>query len=188
MTMSRDAITRVLAIDPTTWGFGFAVMEDANLLIDWGTRTADLGDKNVRSLQLLAYLLEHYRPSVLVVQDLRKRSCERTDRVRELIEAAAAAAIERKVKVRRFPRQRVYQTFRDCGARNKEQIAAEIAKQLPELAPRLPPHRQPWMTENSRMAIFDAVALALTYFHFKAQRRKDALLDLGINSSEHVQL
>jgi hypothetical protein len=34
----------------------------------------------------------------------------------------------------------------------------------PELAPRLSRFRKPWMSEDYRMSIFDAVALALTFF------------------------
>jgi hypothetical protein len=46
----------------------------------------------------------------------------------------------------------------------KHQIAVVIAGKFPELAPRLPPVRKPWMTEDARMAIFDAVALALAHY------------------------
>ena len=38
------------------------------------------------------------------------------------------------------------------------------SKRFPELAPRLPRSRKPWMSEDYRMSIFDAVALALTFF------------------------
>jgi hypothetical protein len=42
-----------------------------------------------------------------------------------------------------------------------------IAKRFPELAPRLPRFRKPWMSEDYRMSIFDAVAMALTLFNFQ---------------------
>ena len=49
----------------------------------------------------------------------------------------------------------------------KQEIAIAIAERFPELAPRLPRSRKPWMSEDYRMSIFDAVALALTFFfHF----------------------
>jgi hypothetical protein len=35
---------------------------------------------------------------------------------------------------------------------------------LPELAPYRPPRRKLWMSEDDRMAIFDAAALAATFF------------------------
>jgi len=49
-------------------------------------------------------------------------------------------------------------------ATTKQEIAIAIAERFPELAPRLPRFRKPWMSEDYRMSIFDAVALALTFF------------------------
>jgi hypothetical protein len=34
-----------------------------------------------------------------------------------------------------------------------------------KLRPRLPRFRKPWMSEDYRMSIFDAVRLGITYFH-----------------------
>ena len=54
----------------------------------------------------------------------------------------------------------------------KQEIAIAIAEHFPELAPRLPRSRKPWMSEDYRMSIFDAVALALTFF-FKFKNKRD---------------
>ena len=44
----------------------------------------------------------------------------------------------------------------------KQEMAEKLAKDFPdELASRLPPKRRLWMSEDSRMDIFDAVALAV---------------------------
>ena len=48
--------------------------------------------------------------------------------------------------------------------RNKNEIARFIAARFPELARSLPPERKPWMSEDSRMAIFDAAAFAFASF------------------------
>ena len=42
---------RVLAIDPSTRGFGFAVLEGPERLIDWGVKETKI-DKNKRTLKL----------------------------------------------------------------------------------------------------------------------------------------
>jgi hypothetical protein len=39
-----------------------------------------------------------------------------------------------------------------------------IATRFPQLARSVPPERKPWMSEDSRMAIFDAAAFALASF------------------------
>ena len=57
-------------------------------------------------------------------------------------------------------------------ATTKQEIAIAIAERFPELAPRLPRSRKPWMSEDYRMSIFDAVALALTFF-FKFKNKRD---------------
>jgi hypothetical protein len=44
-------------------------------------------------------------------------------------------------------------------------MAEMLATQFPdELASRLPPKRKPWKSEDSRMDIFDAMALAVVFW------------------------
>jgi len=52
----------------------------------------------------------------------------------------------------------------------KDGVAEIIAKQFPdELGSRLPPQRRPWTSEDYRMGIFDAMALALAFRKVKKQ-------------------
>jgi hypothetical protein len=51
---------------------------------------------------------------------------------------------------------------------SKYAIAEAIAKHLPAFERHLPPQRKPWMSEDSRMGIFNAAALALTFFQSTA--------------------
>ena len=50
------------------------------------------------------------------------------------------------------------------GRRNKDQRAAAIAEQFPELLSILPPRRKIWRSEDYRMKIFDAAAVGIAYF------------------------
>ena len=59
------------------------------------------------------------------------------------------------------------QAFSESGASNKYEIAVAIANRFPELAPRLPRFRKPWMSEDYRMSIFDAVGFAVSFFGSK---------------------
>jgi hypothetical protein len=53
----------------------------------------------------------------------------------------------------------------------KQEMAEMLAGKFPdELASRLPPKRKPWKSEDSRMDIFEAVALALAIRLKKAKR------------------
>src|SRR6266496_6608456 len=158
---------RVLAIDPSTRGFGFAVLEGPNRLIDWGVKETKV-NKNARSLKLIDDLIERYQPNVVVVEDYAGKGSRRCRRIQGLIKDISKLASKRNIKVRSFSRAKVKQAFSESGAVNKQEIAVTIANRFPELAPRLPRFRKPWMSEDYRMSIFDAVALALTYLvYFK---------------------
>ena len=160
---------RVLAIDPTTKGFGFVVLEGPENLIDWGVKEVKY-NKDVRCLRQVAELIEHYEPDVIVVEDYAAKGCRRCPRVQLLIRDIFKLALEKKIKIHSVSQRAVRAAFSRFGARTKHEIAGAIAKRLPELAPRQPPYRKPWMSEDDRMSIFDAVALVLTFFFFTKKR------------------
>jgi Holliday junction resolvasome RuvABC endonuclease subunit len=164
---------RALAIDPSTRGFGFAILEGPNRLIDWGVKETKT-DKNRRTLKLIAELMDQYQPSVVVVEDYAGKGSRRCQRIQELINDISKCAVQKKIKVRNFSRAKVKQAFSESDASTKYDIAVAIAKRFPELAPRLPRFRKPWMSEDYRMSIFDAVAFGLTFFHFDNKRQLEA--------------
>src|SRR5262249_14624800 len=145
-----------------TRGCGFAVLGGSDRVIDWGgkeTRT----DKKQRSLELVENLIERYQPSVIVVEDYAGKGSRRGDRVGELLDDIAQLALNRRIKGRSFSRLKVKQAWATSGASNKFETAIAIAKRCPELALRLPRFRKPWMSEDYRMSIFDAVAFGVTF-------------------------
>jgi hypothetical protein len=61
-----------------------------------------------------------------------------------------------------FSQKQVRRVFLGDAGGTKHALAEVIAERFPEeLGLHLPPKRRPWMNEDSRMGIFDAVALAL---------------------------
>jgi Holliday junction resolvasome RuvABC endonuclease subunit len=117
--------------------------------------------RSERSLKLIDDLIERYLPSVIVVEDHEAKGSRRCRRVQDLINDILKCAAKNKVKVRRFSRLKAKQALSESGASTKYEIAAAIANRFPELAPRLPRFRKPWMSEDYRMSIFDAVGLGL---------------------------
>lgn len=81
----------------------------------------------------------------------------------ELLGKIKVLSSAKNVKTRNISRSQVRKAFTPFGAVTKYEIALEIAKQFPQLELRLPRIRKPWMSEDERMNIFDAVALALTF-------------------------
>ena len=163
-----------IAIAPTSRGFGYAVFEQKDALLDWGVKEART-NKTRDSLLKLRVLMHLLQPAVMVVENTQDPRSRRSKRVSDLIEKMARLAKEKSVPVVRYPRNDVLAIFHRVGARNKDDIAAAIAKKLPELAPRVPPRRRIWESEHYNMAIFEAAALGLTYFaRSEAQGRPNA--------------
>ena len=161
MSHDHDRRRRVLAVDPTTKGFGFAVLEGADSLVDWGIRICQC-DKETSCLRRVEELCDRYKPDVLVLEDYTARGFRRCRRVRALIRSIGALGLRRNVRARFIPRSRLSAAVASAKAGTKGEIARAVAQRFPELARHLPVARRPWNSEDARMAIFDAVALALS--------------------------
>src|SRR2546425_6495551 len=115
---------RVLAIDPITRGFGFAVLDGPKLLVDWGVRATKPSPKPVeRSLREIARLLESYGPDRIIVEDCLEARSRRGRRSQRLIQHIGTLADERGVPVRRISRVGLRRAFAPDHARTKYQIA-----------------------------------------------------------------
>ena len=160
-----------LSIAANTRGFGYVVFEHPDLIMDWGVK--DVRKNKLRDSLLKARVLMHMlQPAVLVVEDVHHVSCRRSKRVRVLISKVAELGKRRGLEVVRVSREEMLRTFARAHAHNKDDIAAVVAKLVPELAPRLPPRRRIWESEHYSMAIFEAAALAVTHFARREKSRK----------------
>lgn len=154
----------VIAIYPNTRGIAFVVFEGPNSLIDWGTRGARHSRNPMRILEAVTSLFESYWPAILVIQDGSVFESRRSERLRTLNDAVAELAETRGVPIRSHSRAEVRDEFAHIGAHTKAAIADAISTRIPALGYHLPPPRKPWMSEHARMGVFDAAALALTFF------------------------
>ncbi len=178
---------RVLAIDPIRKGFGFAVLDGPSYLIDWGLKGTRRREEPRQRwcLRQIAALIDFYQPDRLVVEDCGDARFKRGERNRRFIERISELADERGVPVRRVSRVGLHRAFASAGGRTKYKIALAIAGRFPELAWRLPPIRKPWMSEDTRMGIFDAMALALASYTRPSGRKLGAGNGLGAEGSRH---
>jgi RNase H-fold protein (predicted Holliday junction resolvase) len=155
---------RILAIAPTTRGFGFAVLDDANTLADWGGKPVKTGNKNAQSLQKAKELIAHNQPNVLVLQDTAAKDSGRAPRIQKLTKQIIKLAKVHKVKVVLLSKEKIQQAFFADGKGTKQALAEMLAQKFPdELGSMVPPKRKPWMTEHPRMDVFDAVALVVVF-------------------------
>jgi len=136
-------------------------MEGENALVDWGVKTVKGGDKNARSLSHVGNLIAHYQPNVIAIEDTRTKSSRRSARIRALIEEIVILAKDENIKVKRWSRKQVNLGFLSDEQGTKHALAEYLAARFPkELTLRLPPKRRAWESDDSRMDIFNAVALA----------------------------
>jgi hypothetical protein len=161
----------VLAVFPSTRGFGYAVFEGGRSLIDWGVKTVCPFQKNLKSLEAIRELSTFYCPDVVVLEDYDGQGSRRAKRIRTLINLIAVHAAGEGTRTASFSRAEVRACF---GLNTKREIAEAIAREFPELGPRLPPVRKIWMSEDRRMGIFDAVSLAITFFRSKRSSKQAA--------------
>jgi hypothetical protein len=153
---------RVLAIEPFYRGFGFAVLEGPERLIDWGVAYT-IRDKNTLSLGRVALLAARYNPDVIALEDCSGKGSRKCLRVRVLLHLIGQFCVGRGIAVYNCPPARVRETFAPAGGTTKHEIATALSRRFPELAPHMPLRRKCWMSENWRTNIFGAVALAFAY-------------------------
>jgi len=149
---------RILAVDPTSKGFGFVVFEGKDKLVDWGLREAR-GDKKENSLRGISILIDLYKPGLILLEDVRHGS-RRCERVQKLILDIKKLAKNGGMATREINKEELRKTFSPLGANTKDAIAKLMAEHFPDLAPHLPPPRPKWKSQNPMIAIFMAAAMS----------------------------
>jgi hypothetical protein len=154
----------VLSVYCNTRGFAFVLFEGSLSPFDWGMREARGPRKLARSLERITKIVERYLPDVIVIQDTSPTGTRRISCIVRLNSAIATLAEARGIRVLAYSRTDVYRAFEHTGFANKQMLAELIAKHIPVFERYVPPPRKPWMSEDSRMGLFDAAALALVFF------------------------
>jgi hypothetical protein len=160
--MTRHATRRVLGVDPSTRSVAFALLEGPDLLFDWGTKSTGKAD-SARALEVIGALVTKFQPQILAIEDCKARGSRRCPRVRKLL-YDLASIVPPSVTIRRISIRRFASASEDSRAQTKYQRAVDLAQCFPELQPRLPRLRKPWMSEDVRVNVFDALGFALACF------------------------
>lgn len=155
----------VLSIDPWRKGFGFVFFEGSNRLIDWGLQEAPSQHRNEHCLLRLRELIGRYGPDVLILEDWQSPGCRRCPRVRRLLASAFDLTNDLDIRAVSIAPRKIHEAFAFLeGAVNKHKVSCALAALYPELERHLPPFRKVWMSEDPRTSIFDACAMALTFY------------------------
>jgi hypothetical protein len=161
--MRYKGLTRVLALDLHPRRFGYVVVENSDRLLDWAVRSCrhkgNLSDVLVR--RRLEPLLELWRPSVVVLRDplrIRTPNPSTSRLLKKQIIMAAKNGGARVQVLKKRPTDRAEKL-------TKYERAQAVVRLFPVLTQKLPPKRKPWESEDYRMSMFAAAALAMAYLH-----------------------
>src|ERR1700739_4663181 len=161
---SRTGEGLVLAIHPTSRGFGWALFENPMLPVDSGLASVK-AKRRARSLARFERLLDRYEAKVVVFEQFEERPARRYERIQALCHQMIRLASERGIRTPIYTRDTVRECFEHSGTKTRHGIALSIADQIEIFRHRLPRERKRWgESEDVRQSLFDAVALALTHF------------------------
>jgi hypothetical protein len=145
-------------------GFAFVLFEGILSPYDWGVFDVRGPHKDRHVVEKVRRLLCQYVPDVLVMQDTTPEGTPRANRLALLNSELVALAQELGMPIFTYSRDEIYRGFNSMGFANKQMLAGLIAKHIPAFERHVPPPRKPWMSEDARMGLFDAAALALLFF------------------------
>lgn len=161
MTTAHPIRRRVLALDVRPQRAGYAVFEGAGRLLDAGLTIRRTGADIQGQLKAVFQI---YRPHVLLIRRIERRSRRNHPRTRVNLRTARRLAFALNIRIVQISEQQIRAYFENADVYSKYQIASSLASTFPELAHRLPPARKLWQSERARMSIFDAVSYGVAYF------------------------
>jgi hypothetical protein len=152
--MNRKAgkVIRILALDLHPASFGYAVLQNADLL-DWGLRKW-LPRDSTSFKRKLCKLIDWYQPTHLLI---REGAPGREYR------AVQAAARQAKVPIRKLGRDAVHAAFQSGKRLSRFDIAERVAAWDPDLRFRLPSRRKLGYGEPFQMRMFNAISTAIAF-------------------------
>ena len=149
----------VLTVHPTTRGFGWVVFEGPLAPVDWGIAFAR-GRNRERLMCRFERLLSRYEPSVLILEEFEHRVGASLQLCRRLKHMAAC----RDMDIPIFTRETVQAVFTAVGARTRYEIAQVICSEISAFSHWMPRKRTLIVREDAKQSLFDAAALAVTYY------------------------
>ena len=162
MNRSRS-LGLVLAVHPTSKGFGWVLFEGPHSPVVWGIASAKR-NRNATSMRRFESLLNQYQPAVVVLEEFAQNKSRRGDRIQELSQTMSGFARNRDIAVAVYSREAVGRLVAGDKAAKRHAIAEAVCQQFGIFRLRMPKKRDLWQSEDSRQCLFDAVALAMTHF------------------------
>ncbi|HTQ12528.1 MAG TPA: hypothetical protein VMH86_01530 [Rhizomicrobium sp.] len=139
------------------------MFENPHEPVDWGIVSAR-ANRHQKLLPRFERLLKKHEPDVLVVEEFEGGAAGRDERIqalcREFLHQARLHGLHTSV----FSRDVIAARFKKEPAATRHEIAEAVAAVLPQIDHRKPRKRKAWQPIDPRQSLFDAAALALTYY------------------------
>src|SRR6266496_2562873 len=183
--MRRERLVRVLALDLHPRRFGYVVLEGPDRLLDWGVRSYRRKGKPSDALipTRLRPLLESWDLSVLILHSptIKPRLVDRGQG--RVLKRIAMEAKKYRVHLR-IPKEG---PRKDQNSRlTKYENAQLVAGRFPVLRSILPEKRKPWESEDYRISIFTAAALAMVQLHIAFDSTPEFPRPLSLHCSHRI--
>ncbi len=161
--MRRLVSSSVLALEPNARGLSFVFFEQEGKLADWGIHEIR-NLKNIRCRRRALTLLRRLQPDFVVMENTHAMGARRQRRIIELLGQMKADANQMGLQVSLISKRTIQEQFCVFGTGSKDDIATAIATMVPELAEKLPSRRRIWESEHYNMGMFEAAALAISFY------------------------
>lgn len=160
----------VLSLQPSARGLAYMLFEGSLSPIAWHVKDVRGPGKLSAMFQFTIDLITRYEPDVLILEDKTASPLFQLRNRKRFQRMLTRYAEGRGLDVYAYSRSDIRACFADAGAVTRREIAQVITGQIHALN-RLPPKPKLWKSEHRRMFLFDAAALALTYFSRDAHFR-----------------
>ena len=163
----------VIALFPRTYGFGYAIFDGPLDPLDWGLNRPRNLLKRQENLRRIKELVEFYQPDQIVIDAGPKSGTKEHNRTNALIKDILNFAKNSGIAAHTYTPDRVKAAFQNLKPNTKYERAKRIVEWLPVLSSRLPRKHKPWMREDYRLGIFEAIALALAFYYHNEDYSND---------------
>jgi len=153
----------VLALQPSARGLACVLFEGPQSPVYLRMKDMRGRQKLALTFEEVSELITNFEPEIVVLENvlaMKDRQLTRRKRLQRMITAYAEG---RGLDVYAYTRADIRACFADTGAVTRYEIAQVIAGRI-HAFDELPPKRKRWTSDHRRMFLFDAAALAQTYF------------------------
>ena len=161
--MKKDT-TVILALFPNVVGLGYVCLENPQTLLKAGIMQVR-PMSNKKALNHVKDLVGIFNPKIVILRDFDTHKPRKNKLIQQLLNEITTYAKEKHIRTFQYSRQQIRDVFELHGATSKYEISKQIITWFPTLADRAPKKRKPWLPEDSKMGIFDAMALAIAHEH-----------------------